>query len=169
MNSNSSISGQHNFEEAVIKYENCDVLDGNRDVNTTRTTMNPGYYGGQSHQQQHTLQQNHNNAGMAMKRNFEQMQQSNGSGGVPGGGGGNYGSSGNSTNMNNAYFPPHSYGGGGNIATHSTDYDMFHHLNARMDLYGAAQQPDGKPMKKYKRGESSLLFNPPFFKLVRDK
>ncbi|XP_075156392.1 uncharacterized protein LOC142229702 [Haematobia irritans] len=145
---------------AVIKYENCDV-DGENIRETTEPIMNP-YFGDQSHQQTHHQQLN-----LAMKRNYEQMQ-NGGNGGTPIGTGSFNGNSVANNNMNNSYFPSHGYTGAGNSAMHtpSTEYEMFQHLNARMDMYGTPSQSDGKPMKKYKRGESSLLFNPPFFKLV---
>ncbi|XP_013111466.2 uncharacterized protein LOC106089989 [Stomoxys calcitrans] len=146
--------------DTIVKYESSDVFGENLDHPST-STMN-SYYGDQPHQQGH--HQHLNN--LTMKRNFDQMQ--NG-GGVPSIATANYnGNSVNSPNINNTYFPPQSYasGGSGALSTSGTEYDMFHHLNARMDLYGTQQQADGKPLKKYKRGESSLLFNPPFFKLL---
>ncbi|XP_073835544.1 uncharacterized protein [Musca autumnalis] len=141
--------------------------------------MNPNYYDNpiehsanqkaSQHQSGHRQQQSTTSTTMAMKRTFDQMQQQQNS--ITSIGSGNYHNS--NSNMTNPYFNTHSsYAGsvsGGSMSSHPPDYDMFNQLNAHIDhLYGSNtnSHTEAKPMKKYKRGESSILFSPPFFKLL---
>ncbi|XP_005180458.1 uncharacterized protein LOC101898356 [Musca domestica] len=164
-------------EEPVIKYEHCDDVYGVEHSNDNIQTMNPNYY---NNQLQHSVNQqssHHQTPGQrshqstatiaaAMKRTFDQMQQQqqqqNGSSSQSG----NY----NNANNINPYFSAHSssYGGSGMTVHGPSDFDMFNQqLTNRVDnLYRSNAQSEGKPTKKYRRGESSILFSPPFFKLL---
>ncbi|XP_061386318.1 uncharacterized protein LOC133321247 [Musca vetustissima] len=171
-------------DEPVIKYEHCDDVYEVELNNENIQTMNPNYYDNQlqhssgqhqsSHQQSgHPQQHTTTTMTAAMKRTFDQMQQQNVAGNSQSG---NYNPTNNNSNMVSPYFTTHfTYGGGssrsggGGMASNvPPDYDVFNHqLNSRKDqLYGTNASSEGKPMKKYKRGESSILFSPPFFKLL---
>lgn len=146
--------------EPTIKYETCDEMYAEQETANVRQPAASGLQGNNNmsaagqhyyNSQQHHTQSQQNN----LKRGYSEMDndRNNIDHLTPANGA--------------AYYPPVDFAA---IPQHTMqdNFDLFNHPNAIMDntTTHSTFRTDNKPMKKYKRGEASILFNPPFYKLV---